>query len=162
MKNKLILTLCFFLCLLIGFAVGAKLTGTGLRTYTAHTEDVFYTEPSLTSPVVEQRPALGQELQIIEKLELKRPVAAQLKQDLQLQDKDKTYYQLRRGDLYKILEPRLEKANQPCLLEVTTLKGGKAQLEVPKSDLVPVAEGSWLRLRSTSGELWLQVESKWY
>ena len=80
-----------------------------------------------------------------------------------VEDKNRTKYQLREGDAYKLAEARMDKANTPCVIEVQTTKGATAKLEVDKALLQPVDEGTWLQVRSKGGAgAWVRVQSKWY
>ena len=80
-----------------------------------------------------------------------------------VEDKNRTKYQLREGDVYKLVESRMDKANTPCVIEVQTVNGATAKLEVDKTLLQPVDEGTWLQVRSKGGAgAWVRVQSKWY
>ena len=62
-----------------------------------------------------------------------------------------------------LVESRMDKANTPCVIEVQTVNGATAKLEVDKTLLQPVDEGTWLQVRSKGGAgAWVRVQSKWY
>ena len=98
-----------------------------------------------------------------DKLELAEPTAVKVLQTKIVEDKNRTKYQLREGDVYKLAEARMDKANTPCVIEVQTTKGATAKLEVDKALLQPVDEGTWLQVRSKGGAgAWVRVQSRWY
>lgn len=164
MKNKLINIVLVLLCLAVGFAVGMQVFGPKDRTYTVKNGDSFYAQPSVTAAVCTDSFVLGQQLEVIGRVEFTKPTAVKLKKELLLDGADKLKYKLHQGGVYKVAEARLDKANTPCVLEVETLQGEKAKLEADKSALLPVDEGRWLNVRSpkTKAEGWVRVESKWY
>lgn len=164
MKNKLINIILVLLCLGVGFAVGVNVFGPKDRTYTVKSGDNFYAQPSVTAAACTESFVLGQQLEVIGRLELEKPTAAKMTKELLVNGADKTKYQLHQGGVYKIADARLAKANSPCLLQVETLQGETAQIEVEKSALLPVDEGQWLNVRNTKtkAEGWVRVESKWY
>lgn len=107
--------------------------------------------------------AKGEELDVTDKLEISAPTAVKVLQTKIVEDKNRTKYQLREGDVYKLAEARMDKANTPCVIEVQTTKGATAKLEVDKALLQPVDEGTWLQVRSKGGAgAWVRVQSKWY
>lgn len=162
MQNKWLKCILAALCVFLGFAISINLLGEKNKTYTVRSDDVFYAHPSVTSAAVNGFIA-GDELRVTDKVDLNKPTAVVMAKDFLLQAKDKTYYQLRSGDVYKLAEARLDKPNSPCLLEVETLKGSSAKIEVDKALLKPVDEGEWLCVRSANNkEAWVRVQSRWY
>ncbi len=162
MQNKWTMCILTALCVFLGFAISFNLFGTKNKTYTVRAGDVFYKEPSVIAAQV-QGFSVGESLQVTSSVELKRPTAAIAARDILVEDKDKTKYQLRAGAAYKIADAQLAKANAPCMLDVETTKGAAAKIEVDKSALRPVDEGSWLHVRD-NGEMqaWVRVKSEWY
>lgn len=164
MKNKLINIILGILCLVVGFAVGVQVFGPKDKTYTVKNGDSFYAQPSVTAAVCTDSFVIGQQLEVIGRVELAQPQAVKMTKDLLVDGKDRMKYQLHQGGVYKVAAAHLDKANSPCVLEVETLQGETAQIEVEKSALQPVDEGSWLNVRNakTKAEGWVRVESKWY
>ena len=141
MSNKLVMRIAALLCLLAGFAIGMNIFGLKDRSYSVKEGDSFYSQPSVTA-----QPAGG--FAKGEELELAEPTAVKVLQTKIVEDKNRTKYQLREGDVYKLAEARMDKANTPCVIEVQTTKGATAKLEVDKALLQPVDEGTWLQVRS--------------
>lgn len=164
MKTKLINTVLTLLCLAAGFAVGVQAFGPKDRTYTVKSGDSFYVQPSVTAAACTESFVLGQRLEVIGRVELAKPTAVKMTKELLVDGADKMKYQLHQGGVYKVADAHLEKANSPCVLEVETLAGDTAKIEVPKSALQPVDEGRWLQVRSTKSKAagWVRVESEWY
>lgn len=164
MKNKLINIILILLCLAVGFAVGVNVFEPKDRTYTVKSGDTFYAQPSVTAAKCTEGFALGQQLEVLGRMELEQPTAVKMTKELLVDGADKTKYQLHQGGVYKIADARLAKANAPCVLQVETLQGETAQIEVEKSVLLPIDEGHWLNVRNakTKAEAWVRVESKWY
>ena len=164
MKNKLINIILGVLCLAVGFAVGVNVFGPKDRTYTVKGGDSFYAQPSVTAAACTDNFVIGQQLEVIGRAEMAQPKAVRMTKDLLVDGKDRMKYQLHQGGVYKVAAAQMDKANSPCLLEVETLQGDTAQIEVEKSALVPVDEGSWLNVRNakTKAEGWVRVESRWY
>lgn len=162
MSNKLVMRIAALLCLLTGFAIGMNIFGLKDRSYSVKEGDSFYSQPSVTAqPAVGF--AKGEELDVTDKLEISAPTAVKVLQTKIVEDKNRTKYQLREGDVYKLAEARMDKANTLCVIEVQTTKGATAKLEVDKALLQPVDEGTWLQVRSKSGAAaWVRVQSKWY
>lgn len=159
MSNKLVMRIAALLCLLAGFAIGMNIFG---LKYSVKEGDSFYSQPSVTAQPAGGF-AKGEELDVTDKLELAEPTAVKVLQTKIVEDKNRTKYQLREGDVYKLAEARMDKANTPCVIEVQTTKGATAKLEVDKALLQPVDEGTWLQVRSKGGAgAWVRVQSKWY
>lgn len=162
MSNKLVMRIAALLCLLAGFAIGMNIFGLKDRNYSVKEGDCFYKEPSVTAQPADSF-SKGEELDITDKLELAAPTVVKVLQTKIVEDKNRTKYQLREGDVYKLAEARMDKANTPCVIEVQTTKGATAKLEVDKALLQPVDEGTWLQVRSKGGAgAWVRVQSKWY
>lgn len=163
MSNKLVMRIAAVLCLLAGFAIGMNIFGLKDKSYSVKDGDSFYSQPSVTAQPAGGF-AKGEELDVTDKLELAEPTAVKVLQTKIVEDKKRTKYQLREGDVYKLAEARMDKANTPCVVEVqTTTKGATAKLEVDKALLQPVDEGTWLQVRSKGGAAaWVRVQSKWY
>ena len=154
MSNKLVMRIAALLCLLAGFAIGMNIFGLKDRSYSVKEGDSFYSQPSVTAQP---------ELDVTDKLELAAPTAVKVLQTKIVEDKNRTKYQLREGDVYKLVESRMDKANTPCVIEVQTVNGATAKLEVDKTLLQPVDEGTWLQVRRKGGAgAWVRVQSKWY
>lgn len=162
MSNKLVMRIAALLCLLAGFAIGMNIFGLKDRSYSVKEGDCFYKEPSVTAQPAGGF-AKGEELDVTDKLEISVPTAVKVLQTKIVEDKNRTKYQLRESDVYKLAEARMDKANTPCVIEVQTTKGATAKLEVDKALLQPVDEGTWLQVRSKGGTAaWVRVQSKWY
>ena len=162
MSNKLVTRIVALLCLLAGFAIGMNILGLKDRSYSVKEGDCFYKEPSVTAQLADSF-SKGEELDETDKLVLAAPTAVKVLQTKIVEDKNRTKYQLREGDVYKLTEARLDKANTPCVIEVQTVKGATAKLEVDKTLLQPVDEGTWLQVRSKGGAgAWVRVQSQWY
>ena len=162
MSNKLVMRIAVLLCLLAGFAIGMNIFGLKDRSYSVKNDDCFYKQPSVTAQAAGVF-AKGEELDVTDKLELAAPTAVKVLQTKIVEDKNRTKYQLREGDVYKLAEARMDKANTPCVIEVQTTKGAIAKLEVDKALLQPVDEGTWLQVRSKGGAAaWVRVQSRWY
>lgn len=163
MQNKWLMCILSALCVFLGFAISFNLFGVKNKTYTVRAGDVFYEEPSVTAAQAKSF-AVSETLQVTDTLELDKPKAVVAAKDVLVDDKDKTKYQLKAGAAYKVADAQLAKANAPCILEVETTKGVTAKIEVEKSDLRPVDEGTWLRVRARDGSAlaWVRVKSKWY
>ena len=162
MSNKLVMRIAVLLCLLAGFAIGMNIFGLKDRSYSVKNDDCFYKQPSVTAQAAGVF-AKGEELDVTDKLELAAPTAVKVLQTKIVEDKNRTKYQLREGDVYKLAEARMDKANTPCVIEVQTTKGAIAKLEVDKALLQPVDEGTWLQVRSKDGAgAWVRVQSRWY
>ena len=158
MSNKLLMRIAALLCLLAGFAIGMNIFGLKDRSYSVKEGDSFYSQPSVTAQPAGGF-AKGEELDVTDKLELAEPTAVKVLQTKIVEDKNRTKYQLREGDVYKLAEARMDK----CVIEVQTTKGATAKLEVDKALLQPVDEGTWLQVRSKGGAgAWVRVQSKWY
>lgn len=162
MSNRLVTGIAALLCLLAGFAIGMNIFGLKDRSYSVKNDDCFYKQPSVTAQAAGGF-AKGEELDVTDKLELAAPTAVKVLQTKIVEDKNRTKYQLREGDVYKLAEARMDKANTPCVIEVQTTKGATAKLEVDKALLQPVDEGTWLQVRSKDGAgAWVRVQSRWY
>lgn len=162
MQNKWTMCILTALCVFLGFAISINLLGVKQKTYTVRSGDVFYEEPAVTMAQAQSFP-VGTSLRVVDSLELKQPTAVAAARDLLVEAKDKTRYQLRRGAVYKLAEARLAQPNAPCVLEVETTKGQTARLEVEKSALLPLNEGTWLQVRSNDNkQAWVRIASQWY
>lgn len=163
MQNKWLMCILSALCVFLGFAISFNLLGVKNKTYTVRAGDVFYEEPSVTAAQAKGF-AVSETLQVTDTLELDKPTAVVAARDVLVDDKDKTKYQLRQGATYKVADAQLAQANAPCVLNVETTKGKAARIEVEKSALQPVDEGSWLRVRARDGsaQAWVRVKSRWY
>lgn len=162
MQNKWSMCILTALCVFLGFAMSINLLGAKQKTYTVRAGDVFYEEPGVTMAQAKGF-AVGESLSVTDSLELDKPTAVVADKDVLVEDKEQTKYQLRRGATYKVAEAQLSKPNAGCVLEVETTKGQTAKIEVEKSALRPVDEGTWLRVRSRDNkEAWVRIASKWY
>ena len=104
MKNKLINIVLVLLCLAVGFAVGMQVFGPKDRTYTVKNGDSFYAQPSVTAAVCTDSFALGQQLEVIGRVEFTKPTAVKLNKELLLDGEDKLKYKLHKGGVYKVAE----------------------------------------------------------
>lgn len=163
MQNKWLMCILSALCVFLGFAISFNLFGVKNKTYTVRAGDVFYEKPSVTVAQAKGF-AVSETLKVTDSVELAKPTAVQAKKDILIDDKDKTKYQLRKGATYKVTDAQLSQANAPCVLDVETTKGNTAKIEVEKSALQPVDEGTWLRVRARDGsaQAWVRVKSRWY
>ena len=112
MSNKLVMRIAALLCLLAGFAIGMNIFGLKDRSYSVKEDDSFYSQPSVTAQPAAGF-AKGEELDVTDKLELAAPTAVKVLQTKIVEDKNRTKYQLREGDVYKLAEARMDKANTP-------------------------------------------------
>ena len=107
---------------------------------------------------------VGEELLVVDKLELTKPTAIKMVKSILLEDAEHTKYKLEQGAVYKLSKANLDKPAAPCRVQVKTKKGLMVELEVPKDAAVPVDEGTWLRLRKKNDktEAWLRSKTQWY
>lgn len=162
MQNKWMMCILTSLCVFLGFALSINLLGVKQKSYTVRSGDVFYAEPAVTMAQTQSFP-VGTSLRVTDSVELKQPTAVIAAKDVLVEAKDKTKYQLRSGAVYKLAEARLAQPNAPCVLEVETTKGQTARIEVEKSALLPVNEGTWLQVRSNDNKkAWVRIASQWY
>ena len=164
MSRRTIMLVMVILCTLAGFVVANNILGTRIRTITVRDGDALYTEPSVTAMSAASLFQVGEELLVVDKLELNKPTALKMQKSLLLEDKEHTKYKLEQGAVYKIKNAQLAKPAAPCIVEVKTTKGLVVELAVPKDTAVPVDEGSWLRLRKKDAktEAWLRSKTQWY
>ncbi len=161
--QKKLMALLVAACTLLGFAAGMNIVGSKSKTYSVREGDAFYCQPSVTADVAQATLAVGRELPVADRLELDKPTAVKAVADAVVEDAAGIKYQLRRGDMYKLAQANLDKANAKCVIEVVTTKGTAAKLEVAKNVLSPVDEGTWIKLQPAKGQaVWVRVESKWY
>ena len=164
MSRRTLLIILVILATLAGFVMANNILGTRIRTITVRDGDVLYVEPSVTAMSATSLFQVGEELLVMDKLELHKPTAIKMLKPLLLEDKEHTKYKLEAGDVYKILKAQLDKPGSPCIVQVKTTKGLVVELEVPKEAAVPVDEGTWLRLRKKDdkNEVWLRSKTQWY
>lgn len=161
--QKKLMVLLVAACTLLGFAAGLNIVGSKNKTYSVREGDAFYCQPSVTADVAQADFAVGRELPIADRLELDKPTAVKALADAVVEDAARIKYQLRRGDVYKLAQANLDKANAKCVIEVVTTKGEEAKLEVAKGVLAPVDEGIWIKLQPAKGNtVWVRVQSRWY
>ncbi len=161
--QKKLMVLLVAACTLLGFAAGLNIAGFKSKTYSVREGDAFYCQPSVTADVAQMGFSVGSEQPATDRLELDKPTAVKALFDAVVEDAAGTKYQLRRGDVYKLAQANLDKANAKCVIEVVTTKGDVAQLEVAKGVLAPVDEGTWIKLQPAKGEaVWVRVQSRWY
>ena len=164
MSKRTIMLILVVLVTLAGFAMANNILGTRIRTVTVRDGDALYVEPSVTAMSATSLFHVGEELLVIDRLELKQPTALKMQKSLLLEDKEHTKYKLEAGAVYKILKAQLDKPGSPCIVQVKTTKGLVVELEVPKEAAAPVDEGTWLRLRKEDdkNEVWLRSKTQWY
>lgn len=164
MSKRTIMIVLTMLCTLVGFFMANNILGARIRTITVHDGDALYAEPSVTAMSCTSLYNVGEELLVIDKLELVQPTAIKMQKSLLLEDKEHMKYKLEAGAFYKIAKANLEKPASPCVVQVKTTKGLQVELEVPKEAAVPVDEGTWLRVRKKDDkqEAWLRSKTKWY
>lgn len=168
MSKKTILMMLAFLCAVTGFMAANNILGTHIRTITVADGDAFYAEPSVTAASSTANFNVGDKLLVGEKLELKQPTAAVMKKSLLIEDKEKTKYKLEAGAAYKIADANLSKnTGKPdslCVLEMKTTTGALVKLKVKKADVLPVDEGTWIKVRKKDSdrEGWLRIKTQWY
>lgn len=170
MSKKVILLISAFLCALIGFMAANNILGTHIRTITVANGDAFYAEPSVTAASSTANFNVGDKLLVSEKLELNKPTAAVMKKSVLVEDEEKTKYKLEAGAAYKIVDANLsenaQKPDSPCFLEVKTTTGSLVKLKVKKADVLPVDEGTWIKVRKKDSdsdkEGWLRIKTQWY
>ena len=164
MSKRTLMIVLALLCTLAGFVMANNLLGTRIRTVTVHDGDALYVEPSVTAMSATSLFQVGEELVVVDKLELKQPTALKMQKSLLLEDKEHTKYKLEQGAVYKIAKAQLDKPATPCVVQVKTTKGLMVELEVPKDAAVAVDEGTWLKVRKKQEktEAWLRQQTKWY
>ena len=168
MSKKTILIIVAFLCALTGFMAANNILGTHIRTITVANGDAFYAEPSVTAASSTANFNVSDKLLVIEKLELNQPTAAVMKKSLLVEDEEKTKYKLEAGAVYKIYDANLsnnaDKPDSPCVLEVKTTAGALVKLKVNKAAVLPVDEGTWIKVRKKDSdkEGWLRIKTQWY
>ena len=136
------------LATLAGFVMANNILGTRIRTITVRDGDSFYVEPSVTAMSATSLFQVGEELLVVDKLELKQPTAIKMVKPLLLEDAEHTKYKLEPGDVYKIAKAQLDKPAAPCIVQVKTTKGllvelANISLEVAQMVITP-EDGSTL------------------
>ncbi|MGM9529100.1 MAG: hypothetical protein ACI3XC_06785 [Phascolarctobacterium sp.] len=164
MSKRTLMIILVILATLAGFVMANNILGTRIRTITVRDGDALYVEPSVTAMSATSLFKVGEELLVIDKLELNKPTAIKMLKPLLLEDKEHTKYKLEQGAVYKIHNAQLAKPGAPCVVQVKTTKGLVVELEVPKEAAVPVDEGTWLKLRKKDekNEVWLRSKTQWY
>ena len=164
MSKRTIMVILFILATLAGFVMANNILGTRIRTITVRDGDALYVEPSVTVMSATSIFHVGEELLVLDKLELNKPTAIKMVKSILLEDAEHTKYKLEQGAVYKLSKANLDKPAAPCLVQVKTKKGLMVELEVPKDAAVTVDEGTWLRLRKKNDktEAWLRSKTQWY
>ena len=164
MNKRTMMIFLVVLATLAGFVMANNILGTRIRTITVRDGDSFYVEPSVTAMSATSLFQVGEELLVVDKLELKQPTAIKMVKPLLLEDAEHTKYKLEPGAVYKIAKTQLDKPAAPCIVQVKTTKGLLVALAVPKDAAVPVDEGTWLRLRKKDdkSEAWQRSKTQWY
>lgn len=162
LKSSTIILSC--ICLAAGFILSVNLFGLKTRSYTVQADDIFYVQPTVTADICKDYFETGSELVVVERIELSTPTAVKMAKDLMAEDAERVKYKLCQGDIFKLVDAAWDKGNNPCIIEVQTIKGQKAKLKVDKSAVLPLDEGIWLNVknsqRKTSG--WVRVKTNWY
>lgn len=164
MNKRTMMIFLVVLATLAGFVMANNILGTRIRTITVRDGDSFYVEPSVTAMSATSLFQVGEELLVVDKLELKQPTAIKMVKSMLLEDEEHTKYKLEQGAVYKVVKAQLDKPGAPCVVQVKTTKGLMVELKVPKDMAVPVDEGTWLKLRKKDDktEAWLRQQTKWY
>lgn len=164
MSKRTIMVILVILATLAGFVMANNILGTRIRTITVRDGDALYVEPSVTVMSATSLFHVGEELLVLDKLELNKPTAIKMVKSILLEDAEHTKYKLEQGAVYKLSKANLDKPAAPCLVQVKTKKGLMVELEVPKDAAVTVDEGTWLRLRKKNDktEAWLRSKTQWY
>ena len=164
MNKRTMMIFLVVLATLAGFVMANNILGTRIRTITVRDGDSFYVEPSVTAMSATSLFKVGEELLVVDKLELKQPTAVKMVKPLLLEDAEHTKYKLELGAVYKIAKAQLDKPAATCIVQVKTTKGLLVELAVPKDAAVPVDEGTWLRLRKKDdkSEAWQRSKTQWY
>lgn len=164
MSKRTIMVILVILATLAGFVMANNILGTRIRTITVRDGDALYVEPSVTVMSATSIFHVGEELLVLDKLELNKPTAIKMVKSILLEDAEHTKYKLEQGAVYKLSKANLDKPAAPCLVQVKTKKGLMVELEVPKDAAVTVDEGTWLRLRKKNDktEAWLRSKTQWY
>ena len=164
MSKRTIMVILVILATLAGFVMANNILGTRIRTITVRDGDALYVEPSVTVLSASSLFHVGEELLVVDKLELTKPTAIKMVKSILLEDAEHTKYKLEQGAVYKLSKANLDKPAAPCRVQVMTKKGLMVELEVPKDAAVPVDEGTWLRLRKKNDktEAWLRSKTQWY
>ena len=164
MSKRTIMVILVILATLAGFVMANNILGTRIRTITVRDGDALYVEPSVTVLSASSLFHVGEELLVVDKLELTKPTAIKMVKSILLEDAEHTKYKLEQGAVYKLSKANLDKPAAPCRVQVKTKKGLMVELEVPKDAAVTVDEGTWLRLRKKNDktEAWLRSKTQWY
>lgn len=164
MSKRTIMVILVILATLAGFVMANNILGTRIRTITVRDGDALYVEPSVTVLSASSLFHVGEELLVVDKLELTKPTAIKMVKSILLEDAEHTKYKLEQGAVYKLSKANLDKPAAPCRVQVKTKKGLMVELEVPKDAAVPVDEGTWLSLRKKNDktEAWLRSKTQWY
>ncbi|MEE1230046.1 MAG: hypothetical protein UHM56_02945 [Phascolarctobacterium sp.] len=142
MSKRTIMVILVILATLAGFVMANNILGTRIRTITVRDGDALYVEPSVTVMSATSIFHVGEELLVLDKLELNKPTAIKMVKSILLEDAEHTKYKLEQGAVYKLSKANLDKPAAPCLVQVKTKKGLMVELEVPKDAAVPVDEGT--------------------
>lgn len=162
LKSFTIILSC--ICLIAGFILSVNLFGLKTRSYTVQADDIFYVQPTVTADVCKDDFKTGSELVVIERIELMTPTAVKMAKDLMVEDAERVKYKLCQGDIFKLLDAAWDKGNNPCIIEVETIKGQKVNLKVDKSAVLPLDEGVWLKVKNSQSKTsaWVCIKTKWY
>ena len=164
MSKRTLMIILVVLATLAGFVMANNILGTRIRTVTVRDGDALYVDPSVTVMSATPLFQVGEELLVVDKLEFKQPTAVKMVKSLLLEDAEHTKYKLEQGAVYKLVKAQLDKPGAPCIVQVKTTKGMLVELAVPKDAVVPVDEGTWLRLRKKDdkSEVWQRSKTQWY
>lgn len=162
MKQSVIIKFISLICLILGFSLVVNIFTPRSRTFTVAVGDRFYDIPSVTGNNISFNS--NKELVVLQTIKFSEPIAVIMQENLIIDGKESVKYKLRQGDVYKIADPQLKKANLFCILDITTTKDKKVKLEVPKSSVLPINEGEWIQVKERDGDkiAWFCSNSKWY
>ena len=94
MSKRTIMLILVVLVTLAGFAMANNILGTRIRTVTVRDGDALYVEPSVTVMSATSLFHVGEELLVVDKLELKQPTAIKMVKSMLLEDEEHTKYKL--------------------------------------------------------------------
>lgn len=157
---KILSAISFF----VGFAIAVAAFLLRPAMVTIQDNSVVYAEPSIIAREISDKFTANTQAVILEKVKMDKPTAVVVLQDVVIDGEASTKYRLKKGATYKIIQANLNKANEPCVIEVATTKHEKVELKISKGDAEPINEGSWLHIREKNGDAegWIRSKTQWY
>lgn len=94
MSKRTIMVILVILATLAGFVMANNILGTRIRIITVRDGDALYVEPSVTVLSASSLFHVGEELLVVDKLELTKPTAIKMVKSILLEDAEHTKYKL--------------------------------------------------------------------